>query len=94
MVWEWDALDLSSVIVFWVPRDLTVIEDGKLKMPALTTNVEYGLFARSGKCVFAYPSDAPKMKYLHKLATRCNIPVFQSLEDVLREAVERTRSAG
>lgn len=86
--WEWDGLDAARVIVFWVPRDLELDEDGEMKMPAFTTNVEFGLTAMGGKCMLGYPADAPKTKYLHRLAKRVNMPVFGSLEELLEAAVK------
>lgn len=82
--WEWEALNAATVVAFWVPRDLAA-------MPALTTNVEFGMLVRSGKLVLGYPLYAQKMKYLAKLAKRHGVPVFHDLEATLGEAVERTR---
>lgn len=81
--WEWEALNLSTVVVFWVPRDLKT-------MPALTTNVEFGLLAQSGKLILGYPETAPKMMYLGKLAARHGAPVFHTLESTLKAAVAST----
>lgn len=82
--WEWEALNLSTVVVFWVPRTLD-------DMPAFTTNVEFGNLAASGKVVLGFPEQASKMKYLAKLAERHGIPVFHTLRATLTEAVEATR---
>ncbi len=82
--WEWEALNIASVVVFWVPRDLA-------SMPAFTTNVEFGLLVQSGKLVLGYPASAPKMKYLAKLARRHGVQVFHELEETLAAAVEMTR---
>lgn len=84
--WEWEALSLATVIVFWVPRVLD-------HMPALTTNVEFGLFANSGKVVLGYPQTAAKMKYLDRLAQRFHVPVFDSLHATLMAAVAQTRQS-
>ena len=62
-------------------------------MPAFTTNVEFGLLASSGKRVLGAPTDAKKMTYLHALAKRYNVPVFDTLFDTLVEAVYRTKVA-
>jgi hypothetical protein len=80
--WEWEALNLATVVVFWVPRDLET-------MPAFTTNIEFGLLAKSGKVVFGYPDGAPKMKYLEKLAKSFNIPVFETMLETLEYAVHK-----
>jgi nucleoside 2-deoxyribosyltransferase len=81
--WEWEALNLATVVVFWVPRDLNTL-------PAFTTNVEFGLLAQSGKLVLGFPQDAPKMRYLEKLAERFSTPVFHSIEDTLKAALAVT----
>jgi hypothetical protein len=82
--WEWEALNMSTVVAFWVPRDME-------NMPAMTTNVEFGLLAQSGKLVLGYPKGAPKMKYLEKLARRHGAPVFGDLESTMAAAVQATR---
>lgn len=58
--WELDHLDMSHVIMFWIPRDL-------VNMIALTTNCEYGLYVKSGKAIYGRPDSAPKNKYLDHL---------------------------
>jgi len=82
--WEWEALNQATVIAFWVPRALD-------HMPALTTNVEFGFFATSGKLVLGYPEGAAKMTYLARLAQRFHVPVFGSLRATLEAAVAQTR---
>ena len=79
--WEWNGLDAATVQVYWVPRDLKT-------MPAFTTNVEFGLYAASGKCVLGYPEGAPKMRYLHALAEKFNMPVAHTLEETLDNALD------
>lgn len=83
--WEWEALNQATIVVFWVPREL-------IAMPAFTTNVEFGFLVASGKLVLGAPTSASKMTYLHALAARYNVPVFNSLFDTLIEAVDRTKS--
>lgn len=75
--WEWAALDAADKIIFWVPRNLQT-------MPALTTNVEFGLYVKSGKAILGYPPEAEKMRYLDALAKRFSVPVFSSLEQMLK----------
>jgi len=62
--WEWEALGRAACVLFWVPRELET-------MPAFTTNVEFGLLSalRPSRIVLGAPHDAPKMRYLLKLAT-------------------------
>lgn len=90
--WEWEGLNQATIVVFWVPRDLTRVpglEDGKL--PGFTTNVEFGMLVASGKVVFGYPEGAPKMRYLEMLAERYGITVYGTLQETLEEAVRRTK---
>jgi ADP-ribose pyrophosphatase YjhB (NUDIX family) len=58
--WEQKYLYECDLILAWVPRDLE-------KMPAFTTNVEFGEFVQSGKLVYGRPDDAPKTRYLDAL---------------------------
>lgn len=81
--WEWTALESSTVIVFWVPRELDT-------MPAFTTNVEFGLYVRNGRVLLGYPEGAPKMTYLDALAQRFKVPVFHDLDELIAVAIMRT----
>lgn len=90
--WEWQALDMGAVILFWIPRDLALTKKGEMKMPAFTTNVEFGLYARSGKCLLGAPENAAKMGYLRKLAKRTGMELHTGLRESLIAAVERTKT--
>jgi 8-oxo-dGTP pyrophosphatase MutT (NUDIX family) len=79
--WEENGLIRSDVIVFWVPRDLE-------KMPAFTTNIEWGAWYKSDKCMLGYPVDAPKMRYLKFYADKHGIPVAHDLKSLLQKAVD------
>lgn len=63
VLWERKALENSTKILFWIPRDM---KDG---MPALTTNVEFGMWlARNPeKIILSYPDNAEKNTYLEWL---------------------------
>lgn len=74
--WEHDGLNMADCILFWVPRKLKT-------MPAFTTNVEFGLFCRSGKVVLGAPKNAVKTEYLKNVAGKCLIPQFTSLKDTV-----------
>lgn len=78
--WVLEKLENSTAIAFWIPRDL-------VNLPGFTTNVEFGLFADSGKSVLGYPTGAAKMCYLHHLAERKKIPVRHTLQETLATAV-------
>ena len=80
--WEQAYLNMADLIVFWVPRDLD-------KLPASTTNVEFGEWVQSGKALLGYPEDAPKMRYLAARADAEQVPHFINLRTMLRYAVEQ-----
>jgi hypothetical protein len=87
--WELDALARADCILFWIPRDLA-------QLPGFTTNVEFGYWARSGKCILGAPPGAPKLAYLDVLAERLGIARVDSLAagidralDVLGAGAER-----
>ena len=92
--WELEALDRATVVAFWIPREILLIVDGEikgLKMPAFTTNYEFGLFAKSGKALLGYPPGAQKMSYPAALAQRYRIPLYENcdLETFMAAAVDR-----
>jgi 8-oxo-dGTP pyrophosphatase MutT (NUDIX family) len=87
--WEERFLNVADCIVFWVPRDLEADPDNfpRAKMPAFTTNVEFGAWADSGKIVFGAPPDAPKNSYLKHYAEQYNVPVTETLPGTLWDAI-------
>jgi 8-oxo-dGTP pyrophosphatase MutT (NUDIX family) len=80
--WETSALNMADQIVFWVPREMTA-------MPALTTNIEWGMWGNSGKVVLGYPPKAASMRYFKWQADKFKVPVFNNLEATLQTAVNR-----
>jgi len=84
--WEWAGLKAATVIAFWVPRNMVT-------MPALTTNVEWGTWASSGKCVLGTPPGAEHVRYLHAMAQRLEVPALAdtTLERTMQEAVKNLR---
>lgn len=85
--WEDEGLQRADIIVFWVPRDLTLDAHGKLRMPAFTTNIEFGEHMKRGGIVVGTPPKAPNMGAFKKKAERYGIPVFATLRDTLTAAV-------
>ena len=57
VAWERRHIDLADVVAVWCPRDLE-------KLPAFTTNVEFGEALASGKLVYGRPDGAAKNQYL------------------------------
>lgn len=85
--WELEALEKSTVVVFWIPRELAT-------MPAFTTNVEFGYLVKSGKAILGAPEGAAKMSYLKMVAAKHNVPVYSDLDDVLKAAVYKAERGG
>lgn len=77
--WEWMAIEMSTVIVFWIPRDLETL-------PAFTTNVEFGKYINSGKTMYGRPANTPKTKYLDEMATRFGVAIYDDLRTLLSAA--------
>jgi 8-oxo-dGTP pyrophosphatase MutT (NUDIX family) len=84
--WEHESLNMSDVVVFWVPRSEA--------LPAFTTNVEFGMYYNSGKAVLGYPPGALKMRYLQHLSGLESVPRYATLEETLAYAVSRCGSGG
>jgi hypothetical protein len=83
--WEQVHLDFATCILFWVPRDMT-------NMPAMTTNVEFGLYAKTGRVVLGYPAWAARSnRYLAFCAKKWGIPYEGTLRETLIKAIMRAR---
>ena len=79
--WERRALEVATIILFWVPRDLN-------KLPGFTTNVEFGYWIHSKKIVYGRPSNAKKIKYLDWLYHfEYGKRPFDNLEGSIKEAI-------
>lgn len=82
--WEHAARATATVVVFWIPRDLTAL-------PGFTTNVEYGYDVASGRrVVIGAPPACPnpeRNRYLIHLAHLHHIPVRETLPDTITAAL-------
>jgi len=91
--WEKKGLTQADVILFWVPRNNTT-------MPAFTTNVEFGTWLKSGKCVYGRPDNAEKIRYLDWLykdltkQTPQNSLEFTVLKSIEKENLGYDRTGG
>ena len=84
--WERAGLELASVTVFWVPRNMET-------MPALTTNVEFGYWVAKSpeRVLYGRPVGAASTRYLDWLISQENkdAVVYDDLNFLLLAAVCR-----
>lgn len=80
--WESDAMAVSDVILFWIPRNMKT-------MIGLTTNHEHGEWFMSGKTVLGFPRESENNDYLHvkSLQGVSGIP-HDTLEETVDAALE------
>ena len=83
VMWEREGLMNSSVIVFWIPRNLP-------DMPAFTTNVEFGYYIHTGKILYGRPNESIKNRYLDWLyELDYKKKPYNNLEELLKEAIKK-----
>lgn len=88
ILWEDKYLNLADCIVFWIPRDLSQDKNGNFKLPAFTTNIEWGHWADSGKVVYGAPADADKNNYIDFYAEQYNIEKANNLTELIDNALD------
>ena len=87
--WERSMREAADIIVFWVPRSMVPGPNGRASMPALTTNVEFGLDIPTGKVLYGRPHDASQCRYLdHIWQETTGRKPFEDMTALLSEAVE------
>lgn len=64
--WEIKALKAANVIMFWIPRVISVL-------PGFTTNIEVGEWLHSNKIVIGSPENAEKNEYLKERCSRLGL---------------------
>ena len=80
--WETDALYKSSVILFWIPRNMK-------SLPGLTTNIEFGEWFKNNKIVAGSPSEAVKNDYLKYRYEKYGRRWHDSLENCITEVLKK-----
>lgn len=86
--WEHRMLDLADIVLFWVPRDVEILQNGEPKLPGFTTNIEFGHWVNSGKSVLGHPPRAPHTGYLRFMADKFHVPTLWTLESTIDKALE------
>lgn len=80
---EWEDIGLwnCTKIVFWIPRNMATL-------PGLTTNVEFGRFAREKRTMYGRPDSAEHVRYLDWYYHKYNGGnVYWDLDTMLKDAV-------
>lgn len=80
--WECEGRARADKILFWVPRNILG------KMPAFTTNIEFGEDIHSGKFVYGRPPKAEKCRYLDKRIQDMKEPIFEDLATLLKHTID------
>jgi hypothetical protein len=81
--WEDNGLNTADCIMFWIPRNMKT-------MPALTTNIEWGRWERSGKVVLGFPgNNTPHIRYIWHYADKLHIPYSYWLEETVKLAIKK-----
>jgi hypothetical protein len=81
-MWERIALTASTIIMFWIPREIP-------NMEGYTTNVEFGYWLHTKKVIYGRPDGAKKIKYLDWLyKLDYNKEPINSLDNLLVESIK------
>jgi hypothetical protein len=82
---EWEVLfrKIADIILFWIPRDI------QGKMPAFTTNIEFGEDLNTGKIVYGRPDNAEKCRYLDKRILNNHQPIYNDLSTLISACIKK-----
>lgn len=80
--WEDRYMKECDLILFWIPRDMKTL-------PGLTTNIEFGRWMDSGKCVVGHPYSADNMEYIDYRCKQLNIPLTYGRDDLVRISMKK-----
>lgn len=81
--WEKDGLNRADVLFFYVDR--------KKDNEGLTTNIEFGKYADSGRMVYCRPHDAVKVRYLDTVWIEKDRDFFMNMTHGLAECIDRVK---
>lgn len=79
--WELHHLSMADCIMFWVPRQAP-------DMLGLTTNIEMGMYVKSGKIIYGRPDNALQIRYLDHIYRKfAGLEPKNTLEDTAKTAI-------
>lgn len=79
--WELHHLSLADIILFWIPREFP-------DHPALTTNVEFGVWYKDPKVHYGRPDTSEKNRYLDYIwKVHTTKPIFNNLEELCKNVL-------
>ena len=75
--WEHKGMEVATDIIFWIPRELE-------KMPAFTTNIEFGYWLAKDldKMIVGFPDGTPKNDYIKYQCKKNKIPLFRDMKSL------------
>ena len=85
--WEREVYLNCTIIIFWIPRHFP-------DMLGLTTNVEFGYWIKSKKCIYGRPDYAERIRYLDWLYyIEYNKKPHNDLKELLQESIKLANSS-
>jgi ADP-ribose pyrophosphatase YjhB (NUDIX family) len=78
--WEQKWLSSCDCILFWIPRELSTL-------PGFTTNVEFGIYYKSGKISIGAPKDSAKNNYLKVTSEAEGLIWYEDLKECIINAL-------
>lgn len=82
--WEVKCLALARTILFWIPRSE--------KLPAFTTNIEFGEWLHSDKIVIGWPKEATRMEYIRHRCKMKGMTIHHGINSLCQEAIDHNWS--
>lgn len=80
--WEHEMLEKADLLSFWIPREMKTL-------PALTSNIEYGMYLKSGKILYGRPVESVKNSYLDYCYKKfCNKTPYNNIYDLALNSIK------
>jgi len=80
--WEHEMLEKADLLLFWMPREMKT-------MPGLVSNIEWGMYIKSGKILYGRPVESVKNSYLDYTYKKfCNKTPYNNIYDLAKNAIK------